>query len=224
MVHDNFRDYCFCFEFPGRKMNESYCNKICTGDSTLKCGSEDDNIASVYRTNPQTETDGGWSEWGNWVSNGEFCLKNRTRTCTNPIPSAGGANCTSEGSSRLIFPELLPVMLPPLPDIYLNSSLTHHLNTSGFDNMTGLQNMSISEPGEFETSPLPDIYLNSSLSNHLNMSGFDNMTGPQNMSYSGPEESEEPEFLPKDTESLQYQFMPWCAEDCLSKLKLFSLC
>ena len=84
--------------------------------------------------------------------------------------------------------------------------------------------MSISEPGEFETYPLPDIYLNSSLSNHLNMSGFDNMTGPQNMSYSGPEESEEPEFLPKDTESLQYQFMPWCAEDCLSKLKLFSLC
>ena len=184
-------------------MNDSDCTMICTGDSTSKCGSYDYDIKSVYRTNPQTTTDGGWSEWGNWVSSGEFCLKNRTRTCTNPIPYAGGANCTSDGSSRLIFPVPLSVIPPPLPDIYLNSTLTHHLNTSGFDNVTVLH---LNTSGFDNITGLP-----------LNTSGFDNITGLPNMSVGDPEESEEPEFLPNNTESLQYQFMPWCAEDCLSK-------
>ena len=50
---------------------------------------------------------------------------------------------------------------------------------------------------------------------------FDNMTGlPTSMPFGEPE-YEEPEFLPNNTESLQYQFMPWCAEDCISNLNYF---
>ena len=51
MINDNFRDNCYCFEIPGRKMNESYCNKICTGDSQSKCGSSNKILnKSVYGT------------------------------------------------------------------------------------------------------------------------------------------------------------------------------
>ena len=108
-------------------------------------------------------------------------------------------------------------MSHPPPDRYLNSSFTEVMNTSDsieFDNMTGLPT------NIYQT----DSYLNSSYTNVLNTSDpieFENMTGlPTNMPYGEPE-YEEPEFLPNNTESLQYQFMPWCAEDCISNLNYF---
>ena len=198
-------------------MNESDCTLICPGDSTSKCGSSDYAIKSVYGTKPQPTTDGGWSEWGNWASSGEFCGMNRTRTCTNPVPSAGGASCISDGYPRMIFPGPLPIMSHPPPDSFLNSSFNVVMNTSDsieFDNMTGLPT------NIYQT----DSYLNSSYTNLMNTSEpieFDNMTGlPTSMPFGEPE-YEEPEFLPNNTESLQYQFMPWCAEDCISNLNYF---
>ena len=51
MVHNNFRDFCYCFEIPGKKINESYCNNNCTGDSLSKCGSSNKILnKSVYGT------------------------------------------------------------------------------------------------------------------------------------------------------------------------------
>ena len=51
MVYDNFRDYCSCFEIPGKKVNESDCDKICTGDSQSKCGSSYNSLKkSIYGT------------------------------------------------------------------------------------------------------------------------------------------------------------------------------
>ena len=47
------------------------------------------------------------------------------------------------------------------------------------------------------------------------------MTGHPDMpsgEHEGP--GDEPDFFPDDTESLQYQFMPWCAEDCISRLDI----
>lgn len=40
--------------------------------------------------------DGGWHEWSQWTECTVTCgggNKERTRTCTNPEPSGGGANC-----------------------------------------------------------------------------------------------------------------------------------
>ena len=51
MVYDNFRDYCSCFEIPGKKINESDCDRICTGDSHSKCGSSINSLKkSIYGT------------------------------------------------------------------------------------------------------------------------------------------------------------------------------
>ena len=47
------------------------------------------------------------------------------------------------------------------------------------------------------------------------------MTGNPEMPSVEPEgPGDEPDFFPDDTESLQYQFMPWCAEDCISMLEI----
>ena len=139
----SFRDVCYCFDSLETKVDESECTKSCTGDSASKCGAANDyQTKSVYQTKPQAITDGSWSEWGNWFSNGEFCIKNRTRTCTNPIPSAGGANCTSDGSSRVIFPGPLPDNFYPPENSstsYLNDSMKTS-DPSGLYNVTGHPN------------------------------------------------------------------------------------
>ena len=39
---------------------------------------------------------GGWSEWGQWSICEDICggsVVNRTRTCDNPAPKAGGSGC-----------------------------------------------------------------------------------------------------------------------------------
>ncbi|XP_035688793.1 SCO-spondin-like [Branchiostoma floridae] len=42
------------------------------------------------------EVNGGWSNWGPWSGCSETCglgTRTRSRTCTNPAPNSGGANC-----------------------------------------------------------------------------------------------------------------------------------
>ena len=43
--------------------------------------------------------DGGWSEFGDWSTCSKTCgggTKTRTRTCTDPAPNHGGADCVGE--------------------------------------------------------------------------------------------------------------------------------
>ena len=39
------------------------------------------------------KVDGQWSQWTCWSPCDNDCLKSRSRTCTNPSPSGGGAGC-----------------------------------------------------------------------------------------------------------------------------------
>ena len=46
--------------------------------------------------------DGSWTSWGSWASCSETCgggVQSRTRSCSNPAPQYGGANCVGMSSS-----------------------------------------------------------------------------------------------------------------------------
>ena len=46
--------------------------------------------------------DGSWTSWASWASCSETCgggVQSRTRSCSNPAPQYGGANCVGMSSS-----------------------------------------------------------------------------------------------------------------------------
>ena len=44
---------------------------------------------------------GGWATWGSWGECESHCLKKRTRTCTDPVPNAGGEDCKGNAQETL---------------------------------------------------------------------------------------------------------------------------
>lgn len=53
---------------------------------------------------------GGWSDWSEYTTCSATCQggkQQRTRTCTNPPPSAGGLGCEEEASNERSCNELV---------------------------------------------------------------------------------------------------------------------
>ena len=51
------------------------------------------------RNNDNISVNGGWSDWEAWSGCSADCgpgTREKTRACTNPAPSNGGADCTGE--------------------------------------------------------------------------------------------------------------------------------
>jgi len=91
----------------------SQCSRPCGGGSqsrTRTClyragtGSDcvGDNIEYQNCNTGKCSADGGWTEWTNWSKCNAKCgmsdIVSRTRTCTNPPPSNGGADCVGIAS------------------------------------------------------------------------------------------------------------------------------
>lgn len=67
-----------------------------TNDNTWGCISHSHTLIGAPIPGPPCAVNGGWS---NWSSCSASCEGTRTRTCTNPPPSNGGAFCTGFGTT-----------------------------------------------------------------------------------------------------------------------------
>ncbi|KAI8487892.1 hypothetical protein Bbelb_343400 [Branchiostoma belcheri] len=74
-------------------------DRTCTNPAPENGGAECDGSAQESRscdTGLSCPVDGGWSSWGEWSSCSVTCgygSQSRSRTCTNPAPAYGGADC-----------------------------------------------------------------------------------------------------------------------------------
>lgn len=77
--------------------DEAWCGtatSVRCGDTGFSCGQPAcDTLAPVA-----TPVDGGWSDWS--TCSAECGGGTRTRTCTNPAPSGGGANCSGPSTQE----------------------------------------------------------------------------------------------------------------------------
>jgi type II secretory pathway pseudopilin PulG len=72
--------------------------RTCTNPTPANGGSNCTGDASETQTCGGTPVNGGWSDWGSWSACNGATNRTRTRTCTNPAPSSGGANCSGSAT------------------------------------------------------------------------------------------------------------------------------
>ncbi|KAL5272728.1 hypothetical protein ACHWQZ_G000802 [Mnemiopsis leidyi] len=79
------------------KLADVHCKNddwtTCTAERNTECTHDNDVIIACELALPR---DGGWSDYGKWTTCSAKCgggTHSRDRTCTNPTPRYGGANC-----------------------------------------------------------------------------------------------------------------------------------
>ncbi|KAH3796479.1 SCO-spondin-like isoform X2 [Dreissena polymorpha] len=74
------------------------CHYCCESKNFHPCNNDTVPSDVVEYINLTKPIDGGWSAWTQWTSCTALCKGNRvrTRSCTNPPPSNGGATCLGE--------------------------------------------------------------------------------------------------------------------------------
>ncbi|XP_062518538.1 uncharacterized protein LOC134193719 [Corticium candelabrum] len=89
----------------GTQTRSRRCDSPSSKTSSSKCRGK--NTDTLSCTGTQCPQDGGWSEWGQWsdcsVRCGDGGRRERTRTCTNPIPLHGGVDCDTNFESESLF-------------------------------------------------------------------------------------------------------------------------
>ena len=89
-----------CFpkgSFQNTKYDELIVNTF--SENVLKFKEIEILFTNTFLTFP---VDGSWTSWGSWASCSETCgggVQSRTRSCSNPAPQYGGANCVGMSSS-----------------------------------------------------------------------------------------------------------------------------
>lgn len=66
-----------------------------------KCKKTEKKLKKCGHTCPEPAVDGGWTDFGDWSECSATCgggTQTRTRSCTNPAPAHGGADCLGESS------------------------------------------------------------------------------------------------------------------------------
>ncbi len=85
-------------ECDGGNLNNATCSSFGFTGGTLSCNPD----GTFNTSNCCQIIDGDWTVWSSWsASCSVVCgggTKTRTRTCTNPAPSCGGANCSGPSS------------------------------------------------------------------------------------------------------------------------------
>jgi len=96
---------CIATTCVGSTCIDSNCGQTCDGTLLPDCSCIATTCVGSTCTDPlcgqacsgtKPSVNGGWSAWSAWSACSVYCgggTQTRTRTCTNPVPSCGGADC-----------------------------------------------------------------------------------------------------------------------------------
>ena len=95
--------YCNATCGHGHKSRSRQCDEPKPENGGFECVGIDTEVKECKAVRPCPPQNGGWSLWSQWSSCSSSCGKGsvlRTRTCSNPVPLNGGADCYGDGLQR----------------------------------------------------------------------------------------------------------------------------
>ncbi|XP_035657355.1 netrin receptor UNC5A-like [Branchiostoma floridae] len=80
----------------GTQTRDRSCTNPAPAHGGVKCDGRSDQETQACDTGVSCQVDGGWSDWSPWSACSVTCgvgEQTRDRSCTNPAPAHGGAEC-----------------------------------------------------------------------------------------------------------------------------------